>query len=90
MRRWERNGCAVHAELPFRFSVICSQILAVIKNVMIRAQLEGERHFEGTYIGNLYSKCTAYLRGRRGCTCGKIQSVRLPGLLCSILLLTLG
>ena len=23
MRRWERNGCAVHAELPFRFSVIC-------------------------------------------------------------------
>lgn len=24
MRRWERNGCAVHAELPFRFSVICS------------------------------------------------------------------
>lgn len=22
MRRWERNGCAVHTELPFRFSVI--------------------------------------------------------------------
>ena len=25
MRRWERNGCAVHAELPFRFSVICNR-----------------------------------------------------------------
>lgn len=22
MRCWERNGCAVHTELPFRFSVI--------------------------------------------------------------------
>lgn len=24
-RRWERNGCAVHTELPFRFSVIYRQ-----------------------------------------------------------------
>ena len=28
MRRWERNGCAVHTELPFRFSVIYNSIYA--------------------------------------------------------------
>lgn len=27
MRCWERNGCAVHTELPFRFSVIYRLIL---------------------------------------------------------------
>lgn len=34
MRRWERNGCAVHAELPFRFSVICNDEKAILKIVL--------------------------------------------------------
>jgi len=31
MRRWERNGCAVHMELPFRFSVIY-MLIKISKN----------------------------------------------------------
>ena len=33
MRRWERNGCAVHAELPFRFSVICNNVVIELSYV---------------------------------------------------------
>lgn len=47
MRRWERNGCAVHAELPFRFSVICSgwtEVMRVLNSSekLLEATLRGD------------------------------------------------
>lgn len=43
MRRWERNGCAVHAELPFRFSVICKMCRRTGKIVVYSVRIGGNK-----------------------------------------------
>lgn len=53
MRRWERNGCAVHTELPFRFSVIYNLNEKTMKAINNMSDIEndtGTAYMEQAYI----------------------------------------